>query len=109
MTPPLDPQLGAADGGDGGAPAASGVSSKSASAAASADSKQQLEDTAQPPDSTVDIPVRVPRPEEEHGWAADPVAAGIVADVAAREHKAERSLMHRYNTGAVSRCRIRFV
>ena len=45
-------------------------------------------------------------PETEYGWAAHPVAAAIVAAVAAREPKAERSLMHRYVAGAVRSFRV---
>ena len=129
LTPPPDPQPGAADGTggdthggntyskDAGSSSADStaqpVSSQAADCSlAAAAARQQPEGGAAaaakpstPGELTLELGLQR-LPETEYGCAAHPVAAAIVAAVAAREPKAERSLMHRYVAGAVRSFRV---
>lgn len=111
LTPPPDPQPGAAD--DTGKDTRGGDTYREDTGSSSADSTvQQPNSQAAGSDATVaaepllqgelclDIGLQS-MPETEYGWSAHPVAASVVAAVAAREPTAERSLMHRYNAGVV--------
>jgi hypothetical protein len=111
LTPPPDPQPGAADG-TGGDTHGGDTYSEDTGSGSAGSTVQRPNSQAAGSDTTVaaepllqgelclDIGLRS-MPETEYGWAAHPVAASVVAAVAAREPKAERSLMHRYNAGVV--------